>query len=250
MGVLKLNGKGGGMGGRLLREVGELVDEVSKASKVHSVVLFGSVARGDSNEFSDVDLLLLCGDVVEARRVVYRLGHGFEVSVYSPEELASMAKLGLPFIHHLAREGLVMRDDGSFKMVVENLKDAGMEAVRAASLELRRTMKVYSTLSGFNLPYFAHIFEPLLNLMETFLCAHKIFTFNKEEVVKKFIELNPKLTPIQNYMLNLLTVYRNYVRLQREGEVDFKTFVKTVREVLKAVEKKLQGEGEEASRRR
>jgi len=235
--------KFGEMGDQLLKDVDEVVSKVSKVTKVHSIVFFGSAARGDVNEFSDIDLLLVCSSAPEARRVVYHLDYRFEVSIYSPEELASMAKLGLPFTHHLAREGLVLDDDASYKTAIENLKDTNMETLKTVSSDVHEAMKVYSTLSEFNLPYFAHIFGPLLNLVETCLCIHKIFIFNKEEIVKKLIELHPELSPLQNYMLKLLSVYRNYIRFDKQEDIDLEEFIKAVKEILRTVEGELQGKG-------
>jgi len=233
--------KFGEIGDQLLKDVDEVVRKVSRVTKVHSIVFFGSTARGDVNESSDIDLLLICGNAAEARRVIYHLNHRFEVSIYSPEELASMAKLGLPLTHHLAREGLMLNDDGSYKTAIQNLKDTNMDTLKTVSSDVHKAIKVYSTLSEFNLPYLTHIFGPLLNLIETYLCTQKIFIFNKEEAIKKFIELHPELSPLQNYMLKLLTVYRNYIRFEKQEDIDLNKFIKTVKEILKAVEGELQG---------
>jgi len=89
-----------------------------------------------------------------------------------------------------------------------------MDTLKTVSSDVHKALKVYSTLSGFNLPYFAHIFGPLLNLVETCLCMQRIFIFNKVEAIRKFIELHPELSPLQNYMLTLLGVYRNYIRFE------------------------------------
>jgi len=228
---------------RLLKDVDEIVSKVSKVTEVHSIVFFGSTARGDVNEFSDVDLLLVCSNAPEARKVVHHLNHRFEVTIYSPEELMSMAKLGLPLIHHLAREGVVLNDDGSYKTAIQNLKETNMDTLKAVSSDVHKALDVYSTLSEFNLPYLAHIFGPLLNLVETSLCVQRIFIFNKEEAIRKFIELHPELSPLQNYMLKLLGVYRDYIRFGHQENIDLTKFIKTVKEILKTVERELQGEG-------
>jgi len=71
----------------------------------------------------------------------------------------------------------------------------------------------------------------------------KIFIFNKEDVIKKLIELHPELSSLQNYMLELLSVYRNYTRFGLQEDIDLKKFIKTVKEILKAVEGDLTREG-------
>lgn len=228
---------------RLLKDVDEVVSKVSKVTKVHSIVFFGSTARGDVNELSDIDLLLICSNAPEARKVVHHLNHRFEVTIYSPQKLISMAKLGLPLMHHLAREGLVLNDDGHYRKAMENLRETNMETLKAVSSDVHKALKVYSTLSEFNLPYFAHIFGPLLNLIETRLCMQGVFIFSKEDAIKKFMELYPELSPLQNHMLKLLKVYRDYIRLGRQEDIDLNKFIKTAKEILKIVEKELQREG-------
>lgn len=222
--------------GHLLKDVEEVMSKVSVVSKVHSIVFFGSAVRGDMNELSDIDLLLVCSNPPEARSVVYHLNPRFEVTIHSPEELASMAKLGLPFTHHLSREGIVLIDDGSYQTAIKNLRDTNMDTLRAISSDLRETMKAYSTLSEFNLPYFAHVFGPLLNLVEAYLCMRKLYIFNKENAIKKLIELCPDLSPLQNHLLRLLSVYRDYTRFGLHANIDLNKFIETVKGVLKAVE--------------
>ena len=100
----------------------EVIKEASKLSKLHPAILFGSAARGDIDRFSDLDLLIICKDKFEIRKAIYDLDPPLDVSIYSPNELILMAGLGLPFIHHLAKEGIIILDDGTFKNVISNLR--------------------------------------------------------------------------------------------------------------------------------
>lgn len=70
-----------------------------------TIWLYGSVARGDAEALSDVDILLL-GDG-EVPNEVYRHFRGRRVSLsrYSWEELRQMAAYGSLFLHHLKSEG-------------------------------------------------------------------------------------------------------------------------------------------------
>ena len=224
----------------LFENINKIVNEVSKMVKVHSVVLFGSRVRNDIDVFSDVDLLLICDNAIEARRIAYGLNSFFEISIYSFEDMVLMAKLGLPFIHHLVREGIIINDDGCFKKIIENLKDTGLNTLRITYLSVYKAMND-TFLLDFNLPYFANIFKQLLNMIETYLCMHKIFIFNKEKAIKKFTEMT-NLSKYSDYMLKLLDIYKKYVRFNAQEEVNIKDFIKILREVLKIVEKKLQGE--------
>jgi predicted nucleotidyltransferase len=224
----------------LFENINKIVNEVSKIAKVHSIILFGSKVRNDFDVFSDVDLLLICDNTIEARRIAYGIDSFFEISIYSFEDMFSMAKLGLPFIHHLVKEGIVINDDGCFKKIIENLKDTDLNTLRITYLSVYEAMN-NTFLLDFNLPYFANVFKQLLNMIETYLCMHKIFIFNKEEAIKKFTEMT-NLSKYSDYMLKLLDVYKKYVRFNIQEEVNIKDFIKILKEVLKVVEKKLQGE--------
>jgi predicted nucleotidyltransferase len=74
-------------------------------------IVFGSVARGDWHEASDIDLLLVCETdqpFFERLREVYRLlppDLGVEVLVYTPAEVQRMTDRGNGFLGAALREG-------------------------------------------------------------------------------------------------------------------------------------------------
>lgn len=82
--------------------IGEVVRElVEKYGPVEKIILFGSQARGDADEYSDLDLIVIKNT---NDRFVKRLGdvpplpvHA-DVFVYTPEEFAQMKEDENPFI--------------------------------------------------------------------------------------------------------------------------------------------------------
>jgi predicted nucleotidyltransferase len=54
----------------------ELVSSVVAYSNPRRVILFGSVARGDANEDSDLDLLVIVDDDTPAEKVTLKAGSG------------------------------------------------------------------------------------------------------------------------------------------------------------------------------
>lgn len=75
------------------------------------VLLYGSAARGDCDEQSDRDLLLLCDDR-EATSNVLELAVPFaSVSHYTWAEFAGMRSYGSLFLHHLDREARELATD-------------------------------------------------------------------------------------------------------------------------------------------
>ena len=83
-----------------------LVQRIKHALPVQAVYLFGSFARGDIHEGSDIDLLIV-GDFVE--RFNQRIFNVLELNTerlpveplcYTPEELERMQAEGNPFIEN------------------------------------------------------------------------------------------------------------------------------------------------------
>ena len=88
-----------------------------------SAVLVGSYARGDFNEWSDVDVLLIGrfeGRPPERVERV-RAPPGFEVIPLTPEEAVRAAEKGNPLLVEAVERGVVLRDDLG---VLEELKRA------------------------------------------------------------------------------------------------------------------------------
>jgi predicted nucleotidyltransferase len=82
----------------------------------HKAIVFGSVARGEADEWSDLDLVI----VAETRRPfleryrdfegIYDVWRRLDLLVYTPDEFGQMQAQGRPFIEHLLREGIVIHE--------------------------------------------------------------------------------------------------------------------------------------------
>src|ERR1700677_1208324 len=70
-----------------------------------ALMLFGSMARGDSDHRSDIDILHVLG----IYRPSYRV-ENYAISVYTVESLRKIASEGSLFILHLKSEGIVLED--------------------------------------------------------------------------------------------------------------------------------------------
>ena len=83
---------------------------------IHSAALYGSVARGDVEPHSDVDLLLVCNGSVKERLyleltdTLSETCRNLSISLYSPAELAFMKRVGSLFLLHLRNEGILLFD--------------------------------------------------------------------------------------------------------------------------------------------
>jgi predicted nucleotidyltransferase len=97
-----------------------LEDVVRSNGSIDAAALYGSVARGDVENHSDVDLLLVCQNqrklpVIES--IQTELGSLFErlsVAVYSHRELSFLHSVRSLFLLHLSREAVVINDRSGF----------------------------------------------------------------------------------------------------------------------------------------
>ena len=102
---------------RLVRELAEYID---------AIVLYGSVARGEATEESDLDLLIIV-KAGGSRTVEAILDISYDVDLrygittshlyLSSEQFERLVELGSPLIEDLLTQGVVLYDNGTFKRI-------------------------------------------------------------------------------------------------------------------------------------
>jgi len=98
-------------------EVENIVSQVIEKYKPIKIILFGSAAKGEFDNDSDVDLLVIKEDTPylgrerarELRRLIKK-NLPVDFLVYRPEEFNERARLGDPFIRTILREGEILYD--------------------------------------------------------------------------------------------------------------------------------------------
>lgn len=82
-------------------------------SDVESVIVFGSIARGEAHRGSDIDLAVIApagwdgrGDLEDAVRT--SLGNGCDVLVFTPDQFQQLARSGEPVASDILRDGLAL----------------------------------------------------------------------------------------------------------------------------------------------
>lgn len=101
---------------RLVKSASCYADEVKKRYGPSTVLLYGSVARGDFNLWSDIDVLVVADALpehpLERSRVLYEFAlPGIEAKGYSPSEYREAKSRGLPLISEIEGYCVVLRDD-------------------------------------------------------------------------------------------------------------------------------------------
>lgn len=97
------------------KEIQGILEQLIRVYKPEKVILFGSLARGERREGTDIDLFIIKRDIpdlgVDRIRqldtlIKYKLATDF--IVYKPQEVNQRVKLGDPFIKSILKEGKVL----------------------------------------------------------------------------------------------------------------------------------------------
>jgi predicted nucleotidyltransferase len=97
--------------------------------EVDSLVLYGSVARGEARRESDIDILVVSPDpeIIRDRLsaicedVIYECGYALLISIVhlSREDLRWHFRVASPFIRNVVDEGVMLYDTGIFSRLRE-----------------------------------------------------------------------------------------------------------------------------------
>ena len=99
------------------KEIQNIVEQLIRLYKPEKIILFGSLAKGEIKQGTDIDLFIIKSDVPELgvdrirqldALIKYKLATDF--IVYRPEELKRRLTLGDPFVKSILEEGKVLYD--------------------------------------------------------------------------------------------------------------------------------------------
>jgi len=100
--------------GEIERELSDWVPRIVEALRPEKVILFGSAARGEAGEGSDIDLTVIAAseasffDRIGQVMDLYRGEREINVLVYTPEEWQRMRAEGRRFLERMVAEGVVL----------------------------------------------------------------------------------------------------------------------------------------------
>ena len=97
-----------------MREIRRVAEDIGQAFQPKQVILFGSHARGEATQDSDVDLLVIMPDegrpVDQSVRIRLRIRPPFPVDILvrSPERIQERISMGDEFMREMVDRGIVL----------------------------------------------------------------------------------------------------------------------------------------------
>ena len=104
--------------------------------EIQSIVLYGSVARGDANERSDIDLLVITPAEYETQNLIDNIAYdvSWERDNIALVQLMMMPEVGFEteaityrsyFASDIMEQGVVLHDDGAYQRICDKANGVG-----------------------------------------------------------------------------------------------------------------------------
>ena len=93
----------------------EIIDKISSNYNPEKIILFGSYAKGNPGEASDIDLFIIKDSILprykrglEVRRLLYGSMIPIDLLVYTPKEIEGQKDKKYSFVHEVLNTGRVV----------------------------------------------------------------------------------------------------------------------------------------------
>lgn len=173
---------------------------VEKFPAVDAVLLFGSVARGDANEWSDIDLVIIGSDPElrpsQLRHALAERNEHLSLIYYPTPLFQKLYDERTSFIAHLRKEGVSLYDR---RDLLKTLLTRPFEPVRDIAAEIkahRAKLAPYTDPRRFNNNFLfclSHLYSIGKGVIMLGLAKRGVMEFNRDEAFRKFVKLNPDL---------------------------------------------------------
>ena len=187
--------------GTSLKARAERVTEamVEEFPAISGVWLFGSVARGDEDELSDIDLFVLGSDpglrpsVIRNRLDLENRPPKVSIVYHTPETLERFVRNGSRFIVHLQLEGEVLFDGDGRLGEIKELPPLRTSVKPEVDGQLKRLelLEEPKRFNGNFLFPLTHVFASGKAIVMAILAEHEIFEFNRDKAFEAFADRFP-----------------------------------------------------------
>lgn len=214
---------------------------------IQAVVLFGSVARGDATESSDIDLLVLASDpelvpskLRSSLPPKYR-DQRLSLLVYTVEEFMGHYREGALFIAHVLKEGRAIHDPrGLLTGILNRPYEPKIDITKELKVQLGR-LEPYEHAARFGDNYLfclAHLYSIGKGIVMLRLAEEGVFEFNRERAFDQLSQLKPDVEVEIDQVRQLRPFYALVTKQEREPlPYSYKSARREVEETVRSLKK-------------
>lgn len=174
-------------------------DALIEVNGVIGVCVFGSVARGQANLYSDIDLLVLGVDPKLKPSLLYKMlpsslrNSGIMLSYFTPERLARHLVKSDIFSVHLKRDGWIVYDkEGDLARLLAEVREINPQREVVRQLRLLRTFSYTNRFGGRFLFPLAHIYRIARTVTYAQLADRDLFEFDQDVAFRLLVDKMPQ----------------------------------------------------------
>lgn len=208
------------------RRLRDLLDQLKDESVV-TVVLFGSMARGDSDMQSDLDVLVVVADREARAAVLSSLRAQFDGAhwplVLTVASLHREAVEHPSFVAHLLDEGILLRSKSAWDALRSSLSHRAFDS-DALAREVRSRAKDVEPLlrserfQNSPITALSHLYGIARSLVIARLLQEGIHEYSWERAFDRYAQVRPELSP-DLLALKDLRPYYEYARARTEADL-------------------------------
>jgi predicted nucleotidyltransferase len=211
---------------------------------IDAILLCGSVARGDANEWSDVDLVVTSSDPNLTPQLLQQTlskpDQRISLIYYRTSVFRELYDGGALFIAHIKNEGTVLFDRlGILKMLLAQPFVPAVDVVEEIKAH-RTKLAPYTDPRRFNNNFLfclSHLYSIGKGVIMLGLVKRGELEFNRERAFRRFVKLNPDLARKTNKIAQLRPFYSLVTCRQPETlPFSYKSAGTKMREVVNAIE--------------
>lgn len=101
-------------------KISEIVNKIATGYKPEKIILFGSYAKGNPDEDSDIDLVIIKDSelprpqrTMQVRKLIYGSMVPIDLIVFTPKEVAESKNNKYSFISNVLKSGIILYDCAS-----------------------------------------------------------------------------------------------------------------------------------------
>jgi predicted nucleotidyltransferase len=217
---------------------------VQSFPSVDAVLLCGSVARHDANEWSDVDLIVIGSDaelkVQQLREALPEPKDRVSLIYYPTTGFQELCHDRALFIAHLKKEGVVLYDRLNLLATIMNQSFTPFVNINEELAAHRARLAPYTDPRRFNNNFLfclSHLYSIGKGVIMLGLARKGVLEFNRDAAFQRFASLNPDLAEEAQKVAQLRPFYRLVTDRQPEPlPFSYRSAERQMQEVVRAIQ--------------